>query len=163
MKGADLKIEQLALKFENNLWTDFDFVVHRRVQRDEVFNRRPIPMILVDSERNEYRDVLLDSAHDAICFFDVLPQRTGTVEYRAKAWICFMVKLNKLYPGYGRQGTEYVHSDVKQILLTDNFTPVDLITDLDSFRPYDLVQTSDNLQPFYLFRYVTEFTYQDNC
>lgn len=161
-KGIDTPIEYQRLLFVNNLWTGpgIDFVAHGRVQRDEEYNRRPIPRILVPDTR-KYTDVLLDSGHDAMCFFDALPNRGVN---SASVWICFLVNLEKLYPSVaGRLATEYAHADVNSLILDGPFTKTGIVTDLSAFREYDLTEVSDNLQPFYLFRFNTNIVYQDNC
>lgn len=159
MKGIDIPIAKQMTQFENKLWTDKEFSIVGRIQRDEVFNRRPIPMMLIPGTK-EYRDVLLDSNFDARCFFDVLSNRGNN---RATVWICFIVNLEKLYPNVSERATEYAHADVKNLLLQGPFTPTGLITDLAAFREYDLIESSDNLQPFYLFRFTTDIIYQNNC
>ena len=158
-KGIDVPIQKLMTQFQNKLWTDFNFSIIGRIQRDEEFNRRPIPMMLIEGTR-KYKDVLLDSNFDARCFFDVLPHRGNN---RATVWICFLVNLEKLYPNVAERATEYAHADVSNLILQSAFTPTGLVTDLAAFREYDLTQATDNLHPFYLFRFNTDIVYQNNC
>jgi len=106
MKGIDIVIEKQRLIFSGYLWTTFTCSWNGRCMRNYHQNLQ-IPEILVSG--NNYSDVLLDDRKDALCFFDVLSERT---ENTANVDLYFAVNLLKLYPTITERATEYALSDV---------------------------------------------------
>ena len=159
MKGIDVQIEKQRLIFTNYLWTSNICSWNGRCQtnfRDD----KMVPECL-NAGTNNYSDVTLDDSKDAICFFDVLPQRTIT---EADVDIYFAVNLAKLYPLIAERATEYVLSDVVLNLVQGQTFDVEkIIEGYEAWKQWSNVKKEDNMQPFYLFKIKTKTQYLLTC
>lgn len=158
MKGVDIVIEKQRLIFSGYLWTTFTCSWNGRCMRNYHSNLQ-IPEILVSG--NNYSDVLLDDRKDALCFFDVLSERT---ENTANVDIYFAVNLLKLYPLVSERATEYALSDVVRWIRSGGLFTIKSIHDgYEAWSNWGMVKKEDNMQPFYLFKIKTSVEYVLNC
>jgi hypothetical protein len=155
LKGIDTQIERQRLAFVEYLWTTNICSFNGRCQTN-YRSDKPVPEVLISGTTN-YMDVTLDDSKDAICFFDVLPQRTIG---KAEVDIYFAVKLNKLYPAVAERATEYALNAVGLNLTIGQTFDIESITEgFEAWKNWSNVKKEDNMAPFYLFKIKTKTEY----
>jgi len=162
MIGIDAEIEKAKAELVKNIPTLTTYGRANLNERDEI---GIVPEVLIYGT-NEYKDVLIDTSIDGLCFFvqendiDISNRTYNNVEVS----IYFAVNLKKLYPTVQERATEYLHRDILNSLRDGKFEVTSITRGRSSFSDFaaEFVKIGDNMQPYYLCKVSTEIEYNIN-
>jgi len=152
MLGIDIPIEDLraemAAKFAS---CDVYGRVYRNKRGEQI-----IPEYYLGN--NQYIEVLQNDMKSGVIFFDVEPKRDeqGTIG-NATVNICFLLDLQKLYPGEDRP-TELAHQEARETIRHSAFEIESLTTGITALEQFS-VENIDDMAPYYIFSFQTTVNY----
>lgn len=149
---VDYRIQQLQIKFSENLFDEKTYNSYGRVQIID-----DIPKVYIGN--NEYKDLLLNDKVNAHSFFMIDENSNYEGFFTHDVSIVFMVDLGEVYAA-DRGADMKAVDEVCQLLREE---PYSFQMEDVKFSPDIDIEITDNMRPFFMFQINGTMNYELNC